>query len=110
MAHLYRVRDGSGSLLYIGITECLEGRFMNGHQYTAHWWFEMADLTVTWYADMRAARAAESEAIATERPPWNLAGPPDYCTAALMRSQRPFEERLAHCYRVEKLIREARFA
>ena len=77
MAYLYRVRDAQDALLYIGVTENLGGRFLGGHQRSPPWWPDLAALSVTSYPSIAEARAAEHDAIAAERPLWNIAAQPD---------------------------------
>jgi hypothetical protein len=77
MAYLYRVRDAQDALLYIGVTENLCGRFLDGHQHPPPWWPDLAALSVTKYPSIAEARAAERYAIAAERPLWNVASQPD---------------------------------
>jgi hypothetical protein len=78
MAYLYRVRDAQDALLYIGVTENLGERFLGGHQHSPPWWPDLAALSVTSYPSIAEARAAERDAIAAERPLWNIASQPDH--------------------------------
>jgi hypothetical protein len=77
MVYLYRVRDAQDALLYIGVTENLGERFLGGHQHSPPWWPDLAALSVTSYPSIAEARAAERDAIAAERPLWNIASQPD---------------------------------
>jgi predicted GIY-YIG superfamily endonuclease len=69
---LYRLFDASRALLYIGISDALRDR-MAGHAATQPWWHEVAHRTVVWYDDREAADAAETLAIAAEKPRYNKA-------------------------------------
>jgi predicted GIY-YIG superfamily endonuclease len=70
---VYRFYDTAGVLLYVGITVDPWLRFAS-HEDVA--WAKDADLSrvrVRWYETRRAAKAAESRAIETEQPVYNLA-------------------------------------
>lgn len=74
---LYRLFDGSGVLLYVGIAADLEGR-LRVHLARA-WGDAIASFTVKWYADWAECSRAEREAIRRENPIHNrhrYAGPP----------------------------------
>lgn len=70
---LYRHFDAAGVLLYVGITVDVHVRTRT-HAKLAEWAPQAAAGTVTWYPSEAAARAAELEAIKSERPLWNLLG------------------------------------
>lgn len=68
---LYRLLDGGGQSLYIGITEDPEGRW-KGHAATKPWWREVVRKELQWYPSRPLAEAAEVQAIRTERTPYNV--------------------------------------
>lgn len=72
---LYRLYDGSGVLLYVGIARNVAFRFAH-HAAEQSWWHEVARKTVTWYAGRQLADGAETAAIAAERPRHNVAKRP----------------------------------
>jgi hypothetical protein len=69
---LYRLSDGRGRLLYVGITCNLAQRF------TAHarrgWWPLVAERRVEWFDSRDDAEFAEAVAIRSEDPLFNIAG------------------------------------
>lgn len=69
---LYRFYDSAGRLLYVGITLNLPGR-MQAHRSDQPWWYEVSDVRVEPYPSRRSVLAAESLAIRTERPLYNIA-------------------------------------
>ncbi|WP_256257106.1 GIY-YIG nuclease family protein [Streptomyces sp. MUSC 14] len=72
---LYRLYDGDGSLLYIGITHDPEARWVS-HAATKPWWPAVETKSLEWHDTRGAAEAAEARAIATEPTPFNRAGSP----------------------------------
>lgn len=64
---LYRLYDGGGQLLYIGITRHPERRWVEHGQRQA-WWHLVTRKTVEWHAGRNAALAAEVSATADEKP------------------------------------------
>jgi hypothetical protein len=68
---LYRLYDGVGCLLYVGITGNLDARW-GQHSVKAKWWSEVVERTVEWHKTRALAEAAERAAIASERPRWNV--------------------------------------
>lgn len=68
---LYRYLDAEGRPLYIGITSHLKDR-TTAHAHS-RWAQEAASFTVEWYPGDAEAAAAETLAIRTERPLYNLA-------------------------------------
>lgn len=68
---LYRYLDAEGRPLYIGITSHLKNR-REAHKHS-RWAIEAADFTLEWFPSAREAAAAETLAIRTERPRYNLA-------------------------------------
>lgn len=73
--YVYRVYDADGRLIYVGSTRNLTQRLrMHAYGYTA-WWNSQAVKTVAKvYKTEREARDAESAAIRSERPRWNITG------------------------------------
>jgi predicted GIY-YIG superfamily endonuclease len=69
--HLYRHFDKAGTLLYIGVTLDPLRRTI-AHRTRAHWWAEVATITLERYADRRTALEAEVAAIKAERPTHNV--------------------------------------
>lgn len=69
---LYRFWDESGALLYVGIT-CDPGRRWPEHMRTKPWWTQIATITVETHRNRAAVLAAESTAISTEGPCYNIA-------------------------------------
>lgn len=67
---LYRPYNASGRLLYVGIADDAEKR-MDGHQYD-HWYADVAAMDIALYPGRRQAKTAETEAIKTEWPLWNI--------------------------------------
>jgi len=68
---LYRLRDRSGALLYVGITDCLERRWRD-HSKDKPWWPDVNDRSAEWFPDRRHALAGEAAAIRAERPRYNF--------------------------------------
>lgn len=67
---LYRMYDGSGTLLYVGITADV-GQRLRDHAALQPWWREVRNITVEHYDDRAAAETAERNAIHAEQPPHN---------------------------------------
>jgi predicted GIY-YIG superfamily endonuclease len=72
---LYRAFSADGDLLYIGISRNF-GRRWYQHASVKPWWPEAQRMTVDWYPDEESAYAAETEAIAREKPRYNIAKVP----------------------------------
>jgi predicted GIY-YIG superfamily endonuclease len=68
---LYRLHDGAGVLLYIGITHDPESRW-RAHAGTKSWWPEVIRKEVEWHADRLLAETAEVAAIRAELPVHNV--------------------------------------
>jgi len=76
---LYRFYDGSGSLLYVGIAGN-PGRRFEQHAKTKHWWADVASVAITHYQTRDEALVAETAAIQTEAPAYNIVkGDPSAC-------------------------------
>lgn len=67
---LYRIYDGDGLLLYIGISKDF-GRRWKDEARDFSWWDEHRRMTVDWYDSRKEAEAAETAAIKTEWPRYN---------------------------------------
>jgi len=70
---LYRHFDAAGVLLYVGISNDALRRLCQ-HKDRSHWHAQIARVDVEWLPDRAAASAAESAAIAREKPAWNVRG------------------------------------
>lgn len=68
---LYRLYDKAGVLLYIGITTALKKR-MAKHADDQPWWHMVSRKTVVWHDARQEASRAETEAINTENPKYNI--------------------------------------
>ncbi|MFJ4887813.1 GntR family transcriptional regulator [Streptomyces sp. NPDC088731] len=64
---LYRLRDASGGLLYVGISSN-PGIRWEQHAADKPWWPEVVDKSVNWFRTRQEAEAAEVAAIKTEFP------------------------------------------
>lgn len=67
---LYRAFDGD-ELLYVGIAYSV-GRRLAQHQESAPWWHRLTRVEVQTYESRGAALAAETLAIRTEYPKYNI--------------------------------------
>lgn len=70
---LYRFRDASAELLYVGVTWNPKERWKR-HRKTKDWWFDVALADVECHASEALAHAAEYLAITTEFPRFNRHG------------------------------------
>lgn len=78
---LYRFYDGAGSLLYVGIAGN-PGRRFEQHAKTKHWWTDVASSKIVHYSTRDEALIAETAAIQTEQPAYNIVkGDPNACHA-----------------------------
>ncbi|MFG3136083.1 GIY-YIG nuclease family protein [Streptomyces sp. NPDC048211] len=68
---LYRLRDASGQLLYVGMSNNLKTRW-HQHSISKPWWHLVARRDIEWHPDRLTADAAETAAIATEGPLYNI--------------------------------------
>lgn len=68
---LYRLYDGHGHLLYVGISNDVHGRIRT-HRMERTWGPSVADVRVEWFATRAEALAAEANAIRRERPRHNV--------------------------------------
>jgi len=74
--YLYKATAADGELLYVGITSQTNVR-MNAHVNNSQWHALMAGVEYFEFPDRDAATAAESEAIRSLRPRFNVTGNPD---------------------------------
>lgn len=68
---LYRLYDQDDELLYVGISNNPERRFLN-HRTTKPWWASVESTQIDWYETRLQAARAETKAIATEKPRFNI--------------------------------------
>ncbi|MER5843221.1 GIY-YIG nuclease family protein [Streptomyces prasinus] len=68
---LYRLRDKTGRLLYVGISDSPLRRWPE-HAADKPWWSDVSDLSLEWLESRPAALAAEAHAIQTEKPLYNV--------------------------------------
>lgn len=68
---LYRFFDAQAQLLYVGLS-VNPGRRMEKHRGEKAWWNEVARIDMEQHADLTALRLAERNAIATEKPLYNV--------------------------------------
>lgn len=68
---VYRFFDAASDLIYVGSSETVRSRSQEQRE-TAPWRDGIADMTITTYPTLTMARAAESRAIATENPLFNV--------------------------------------
>lgn len=64
---LYRLYDGQGRLLYLGITHDTKQRWAR-HAHDQNWWHLVARKDVTWFDTRDEALAAEKRATSSEHP------------------------------------------
>lgn len=69
---LYRMYDGFGDLLYVGITDAGLGRFKQ-HSGDKAWWTFVEHIRVEHYGSRAEARSREKRVIAAEHPVFNSA-------------------------------------
>jgi predicted GIY-YIG superfamily endonuclease len=72
---LYRAHDAEGRLLYVGISDDPLSRF-GQHSRSAPWAHKVRALSIEWHADRATADAAETAAIRSEDPIYNLSKRP----------------------------------
>lgn len=68
---VYRLYDGAGALLYVGITDDPQARFKH-HAAKQPWWNEVATREVVWRESRGDAEREEVIAIAAEYPRYNI--------------------------------------
>lgn len=69
---LYRLFDGSGDLLYVGISLSALER-MSAHRSRQPWWADVASIELENYPTRQEVLTAERRAIRTEHPRYNVA-------------------------------------
>lgn len=67
---LYRLKDATGEIIYIGISSNWPTR-LTAHATSQQWWSEVRSVDIERYPTWEAARDAERFAIATEQPLFN---------------------------------------
>lgn len=73
--YVYRVYDSESRLIYVGCTGNLPQRLqVHGYGYTAWWNSQATKVAAKVYPSKAIAREAESSAIRSERPRWNITG------------------------------------
>jgi hypothetical protein len=72
---LYRFFDGSGRLLYVGISDTWYQRF-HDHERKSGWFSKVAYSTFEWHTSRESVQAAELMAKRTENPDFNNAHKP----------------------------------
>ena len=72
MQTLYRFYDAEGALLYVGITKFFEPR-LKQHYKNAEWFFETASVKLEHYKTRQEVERAETQAIESENPRYNIA-------------------------------------
>lgn len=68
---VYRLFDGGGGLLYVGISTNPEMR-MYKHRRHQPWWPEVVDIRHDWFPDRESAQQEERSAIHHENPAHNV--------------------------------------
>lgn len=68
---LYRFFDANGRLLYIGVTANIKTRWKDHSRNKPHW-RDVATATIEHFDSQEEVIKAEAEAIAAERPAWNV--------------------------------------
>ncbi|WP_431040041.1 GIY-YIG nuclease family protein [Streptomyces sp. P9-1] len=74
---LYRLFSSDGSLLYVGISNDPEKRFIS-HRSKSTWWDQVDGISIEWFSTRFKACQAERAAITTEQPRHNLSGTDAY--------------------------------
>jgi predicted GIY-YIG superfamily endonuclease len=87
---LYRIFAADDRLLYVGVSINPTGR-LKQHRYTQAWWPEAQKCEVQWHLSGREAYEAETEAIKTEHPKYNLTSTDAYRSrqSAIQRANAP---------------------
>lgn len=89
MSYLYRAYGDDGRLLYVGITgNDVEQRFRQHDASGAEWVDQLAHVRWEWHDDRKAALAAESEAIKSEWPLYNIMGSIDGYRPGMRKAKR----------------------
>lgn len=69
--YLYRAFDAKGALIYVGVSLSVLQR-LSQHRITAGWFGEVDTIKIERFASKGEAEAAEREAIAVDRPKYNI--------------------------------------
>lgn len=77
ITYLYRAKDAEGHLLYVGVTQWPSMR-MENHAQGSAWYALAANIDYVEFPNRAAALAAELAEIRSLRPPYNIAGNPDF--------------------------------
>lgn len=72
-AYVYRVRDAVGRLLYVGCSVDVDAR-LKQHAEHSDWWPFRSSVERVSYPTQAEALEAETEAILSEHPRWNMRG------------------------------------
>lgn len=81
---VYRLYDGTGALLYVGISKNF-GRRWQQHAYSKAWWPLVDSQTIHWHPTRSAAAKAEADAIRAEGPLHNIVCTPLHAKLAASR-------------------------
>lgn len=68
---VYRLYDANDTLLYVGVATAPDAR-LKAHSKHKSWWGDVARTSLDWYPDRETALAAETAAIRSERPKYNV--------------------------------------
>jgi excinuclease UvrABC nuclease subunit len=74
---VYRIYDGEGSLLYVGMGRNPMNRW-SSHSEQHPWWQRAATFRVEWFETRKAAAQEEMRAIRGENPECNIYGRPGW--------------------------------
>lgn len=96
---VYRIYDAADSLLYVGVSADFEARFRD-HKNRAVWADDYSRHELTWYPDRWKAESAETAAIMTEQPAYNVAQVPP------PRREKPVRFTLDLDYEDHRFLRE----
>lgn len=88
---VYRLYNGGGLLLYIGMSRYPRNRF-NAHVSERSWWPEVTMATLEWYDTRDEARTVEVAAIHSEHPCYNVAETPLHRRVSGMKAYLTDEE------------------
>lgn len=69
---VYRLFNHKNTLLYVGISWSAAAR-LSQHYHTKLWFTEVVTATLEWFPTLREAKIAETQAIKTECPLYNIA-------------------------------------
>lgn len=89
---VYRVRDESGALLYVGCSINVFKRIQQHKNEYSPWFPLAATVDVVQYPDMVTAQFMEATAIECEAPMWNRQGEPRALRRAHLARPDPLDE------------------